>query len=574
MKTVKILSCVFALLLAVSNFKIVSFAMDRNEFILRTVNTVPSDDSQLVSIVFDQSGQDYTNNLIATSNTFDFSTLSDYDYYVCYTVYKGTSNGSHIYWFYVLMFNSLDQPFIVVNSSGTNKKIAIVAPSGTYARQIFASFSSLTSGDFSNSVFETASFYDTNGMSNNYKYTNISYNRLLDTNLPVFAQSQIMEVREATNPTDSDYGFPCSAENRALLTDIFASSQGYNSNGDIVSGDQGIEIESNANHMYFQNVELGFCEPRGITNFSNFGGAYAYVRYSVDDWVVNHINDYDLVIGGQAHIGTGNFSGSVTVPLDYDGCVTVPLSSLYSHESGFFAYITNNKVEGDFYKTFLYSMSTRQIENFLTEKNNYASSWSELLSGNYGNYLAAVFGSNVSGGIIDSVNDLANIAAQQYNPYTITLGVMLKDKDDNQSGRVMKTFNLVDGSSFADDTSGLVNEDPFIPSDDDTSSDDYIPTIPSDNSTSQQVVVYTGGTWSGNMNAKIGYDPGYTELKNDLNVNPDGNFTQYLNPLSSEDGKNWFFSFVDQMPSEIKGILTMGAGVGVLFGIYRFVRRG
>lgn len=560
-------------------FPKVSFAIDKSEFIVRAQSTVSYATSgiegQLYGSVFpDITYTGYNENLLNCLASFDFSLMSEYDYYYV----SCNQSGSYMN-LTVCLFNSQITPLIVTdntyNSRGSNYAYAYATGSYVYYTNYV-----LTSGYGSWSVRQGGTFNEVSIYQYDTDYGNgQSFYYILDSNVGVYATSEIISLSGlqgswATNTIKSwffnDGGYE-------QCTNIFENTQGYNAQGDIVdAGGSGVEIESNDNHLYFQSCDLGFCEPKGITNFSNFGGAYVYCRYTVDNWVVNHINDYKIRVMLSAYVGNRQVSGHIDLSLDRDGCVTVPFSSFFDAEhqltsSGFLSMVTNKSIEQDFYKAYLYSISAEGASRLASQNDVAMSNWEKLISGNI-KYIFATVGEQTR--FIGSDTPVGSIVLQKFNPYIINVSVILMDENDNHSGNISRKFDLVTGNDDQTSGDGYVNDNPFETPTEDTEDPEYTPTIPEDNSTDTQLVVYTGGTWSGVMNATIGFDPGYRDLKNDLNSNPEGNFTNYLAPFKNENVSSFVGDTVSGFPVEIKTILVSGFGILTLLGIYRFIRRG
>lgn len=323
-----------------------------------------------------------------------------------------------------------------------------------------------------------------------------------------------------------------------------------------------VVFESNSNHMYFNSCEFGFCEPKGISTYNQFGGAYIYCRYVVDDWVVNHISDYSIMISMETLLDEQRYFRTLTYPLDRDGCLTLPFKNFGltgddNVTQGFVVVGNNNQtIDTDYFKVNLFSITTeRSKEQWFQDA---ANAYNTLKA--FDRYDTIDF---------SDVTEFYNSNVAKYNRFTINLRAVLVSGEDN-SGAVARSFNLVTGSDIATDTSGLDNDNPFVPDDTDP---EYVPDLPSGtNSTSPTVIINNGGTWQGTFTG--GFDPGYRELKQDIDSDPNGNFTQYLDPLKNDSLGEWFMSFINAFPPELKVLLISGTAAGVGFGIYRFVRRG
>ena len=311
------------------------------------------------------------------------------------------------------------------------------------------------------------------------------------------------------------------------------TSDGYQENYETgVVPDPAPQEESNLNHMYFESCDLGFAEPYGINDFSRFGGAYLFCRYSVDNWVVDNISDYSLRFTVVSVIGSQQNNFSYTMRLDRNGLVTIPFSDLFSGSSStsaipinnsFVAMVSSQKLNSDYNIAHLYSLSESKLTNWLNANNSKVDysitglGWSMLSPDASApiKYIAAwVKDSGTSSINNGDANDLVAI-----NPYILRIGVSLIDNDSNSSGEYAEKFDLYTGDQSTVDTDGLTNSDPYVP-DIVPDDPDSLPVAPSDpNSTTPSVIINTGGTWTGSFNGVIGFDPGYTDLKNDLNSN-------------------------------------------------------
>lgn len=574
-KSVAIAITILLLVISIPGFDVMAF--EGTDICIRTVETIDVDTSTdlgnaLHSLVLLED-EDYSNSVIDALNNFDFSLLDDYSYYTISATWTSTSGGHENYSLYVNGFNSNVEPYILSqNYNDSHYPIQIWVSTGSpFVRECCSfSYNSWT-GSWADDGEGNVRDYDYNG------YASLNLGRyLLDCNMPVYSyhEANIIKPESVVNVNE------WVTLNHSSLTELFGNQQGYNLDGDIVSpGAGGVEIESNENHMYFKSCELGFCVPQGTVNSSNYGGAYAYIKYTVDDWVVNHISDYEIVLNASTVVGSGNtLEGSYYLPLDRDGCVEIPFSDLGQLRSltsyGFISSTTNNVVEQNYYKTYLYTVPYNSLSNFIAKNNaaantdNISTLWSMLRSGSI--YTLLLYNGETTQGL-NYLSAVSQSLIQSYSPYSITLRAVLRTTDGElNSGLVETTFNLVTGNQNNTNTSGLVNDDPFDPQPDPENPD--VPTIPQGNSTDPTVVINTGGTFTGQITA--GFDPGYTELKQDINLDPQGNFSQYLDPMHNTEVGSWFMSFVNEMPTQMKLILISGCGAGVLFGLYRFIRRG
>lgn len=566
-------------------FPKVSFGMSNNDFCIRAQTTVPEATSGNAGVLYGSVFCDVTRSgaasllphVLSALSAFDMSLLDQEYFLVSFQPSNWNFDSGTLS---LNKFDSTLTPCVVCNNSpSSSSNMYLYASYGSTLTYYNCYINSSGFGNWSSELYGSVSHVYGQESSDPYgQGYNISY--VLDCNFPVISgvDALIGSIGSGSgNSSNSTTVNWLGSGGVEQCQNLFADTQGYNIDGDIVdSGGSGVDIESNDNHLYFQSCDLGFCEPKGITNFSSFGGSYVYCRYTVDNWVVNHINDYKIRVMLSAYVGNRQVSGHIDLSLDRDGCVTVPFSSFFDAEhqltsSGFLSMVTNKSIEQDFYKAYLYSISAEGASRLASQNDVAMSNWEKLISGNI-KYIFATVGEQTR--FIGSDTPVGSIVLQKFNPYIINVSVILMDENDNHSGSISRKFDLVTGNDDQTSGDGYVNDNPFETPTEDTEDPEYTPTIPEDNSTDPSLVVYSGGTWSGVMSATIGFDPGYRDLKNDLNANPEGNFTNYLAPFKNENVSSFVGDTVSGFPVEIKTILVSGFGILTLLGIYRFIRRG
>lgn len=337
--------------------------------------------------------------------------------------------------------------------------------------------------------------------------------------------------------------------------DNYLSFGYFNGTSNVYPGDDSGTLESNSNHMYFKDCEIGFCEPYRVTNFVPFGGAYFYVKYNVDDWILNNINDYRLRFSSTAYVGSRQINGSIDVPLDPDGCITIPFSSIFNNtgllSEGLTFAISNKVVDTSFYKTYLYSVSADYIPQFVNKidsnhnNNSVLDAWSDLanLGSSIADYLVGSVKS--SNDFSDTLwwisSDISNVPStiESYKNYKIHGHAALISGSDS-SGNVSRLFDLYIGSNTLTDSQGLSNDNPYI---NDTDDPNYIPDVPSDNN---NMIPYSGGNTTNQINQV---------------VNVPNNFT-----VQYKDGVNEFIEWYNQDP-EVTGIQnTFWGALGIFKG--------
>lgn len=353
----------------------------------------------------------------------------------------------------------------------------------------------------------------------------------------------------------------------------------------IVVPDDGDNVESNENHMYFTNCNFGFCEPSNVNSFSNFGGAYFYIDYDVDQWVRDHISDYKIEFHVDCYVGADHFSFTTHQVLDPDMCLTIPFSYFDGFSYGFSSYVTNQRIDSTFLKSYLYCVAPNSYTEFYNKLSS--GSFGGTLSNALNNLVYSISGSlgvlvytnpSLSTVISSSVLTPQFIAGLFYNNnFTITCSAKLQDNNQNESGSVARKFDLVRGSSTSEDNSGLTNEDPFVSDDED---EGYLPTLPD----------YTGTGTGSSGNGQVTVN---NNMPSKLDVTIDNGFNQFMQTYNSstevQTAQNGFWGsfglFKDNpattlyqqyfgfLPDGFKEIVLGGACIGIIGGAFAALRK-
>lgn len=331
-----------------------------------------------------------------------------------------------------------------------------------------------------------------------------------------------------------------------------------------------VEYESNENHLYLKSCDVGFCKPTSVQDLGSAGGGYVYIQYTFDNWINNHSGDYHLDIRPTVQLDNNTYNGILNRALDLNGLIVLSFDTLTENDSwtnsGFLFVEFPDTIGGIYKKGYVYSIP---YPVFAAEDSSGVSNRSRFL-GNGRNrlYLTPEGGRGydiTSDPLGDSLESLWDV--QEYETAYLSLNVRLVDNEGNESGQFIKRFNLKTGVGTVYDNSVTDNDNPFEP-------DPEYPSVPdgSDGDSSSFPTIYNQTVI--NANGTLGFDPGYRELKQDIDADPNGNFTQYLDPLKNDSLGEWFMSFINAFPPELKVLLISGTAAGVGFGIYRFVRRG
>ena len=369
--------------------------------------------------------------------------------------------------------------------------------------------------------------------------------------------------------------------------DFFRGGEVYYWNGeDFVDGADTGE-ESNENHMYFKSCNIGFAEPNNVNSFTQFGGAYVYFKYDVDQWVNDHIDEYYIEIEGTLSLDGHTRSGGTLLRLDPDGCTTVPLSDLFGQDvvnAGVVTYTVNRTVEQNFLQSYLYSMSNATLTRLLQGDSSSGSSGS-LLSAltELGNYAASELRSlwviaSTGNTVVCNKNYPENQGGVTLTPHTdfkITLDCNLQDSNGNESGEIGKMFDLYKGSDVVTDSSGLRNEDPY---EIDPIGEDFLPDIPNDstvvNSGSGSVNVY-------NMTpseVKLVIDNGLDKFVNWYNTSNEvgttvNGFWASFGIFKNNPATDLYEEYFGFLPTEFKTIMLGAATIGIVGCVFSMLRR-
>lgn len=383
-----------------------------------------------------------------------------------------------------------------------------------------------------------------------------------------------------------------SHENKQGMFDFFQGGNVLYWNGEeYIEPDTGSGEESNANHMYFQRCNFGFCEPSNVNQFSSFGGAYFYIDYGLDNWVMDHISDYQIRFHAEASVGSTNYSFTKRYEVDPDNYITVPFSLFDGWVNpGFSAYVTNRRIDNTFLKSQLYCVVPSNFEQFYTAIANgyYSDSVSSTLqslmnSGGTGSSGVLLYTGLLSGASITKVVKQADINQNFINElfysnnFKFRVSATLIDKDGNESGLVSREFDIVRGSDTATDNSGLTNENPYE-SDDDTS--DQLPYIP-DNETGS--LVHNGASgFVNNINIPNDYTVTYRDGVNDFidwfNKDPEvtgiqNSFWGAMGVFKGNPANELYSDYFGFLPDGFKSIIYGCAGIGIIGGAATVLRK-
>lgn len=419
---------------------------------------------------------------------------------------------------------------------------------------------------------------------------------LLHSTVPVFSLEQAASlgcpgtISGASADTNQNVWM---VQNYTSLTDVRGSGAVYNGSEIIDPSVPDVAIEDISNHLYAKDFDIFFAQSSSnMSNgsaFDSIGGGYLVFKYTLDDYAKTHINDMFLSVNYSVHFDNEQYTGAYQGRLDPSGYTIVALKDAFqnspywakTHFLGLF--VQKNAFYQNFHKMDIMSFSTDTwAQLYSYANNNSGGSAPANMAGAIDNYVKGLLnkytgfyfgydGNGVVEGLYDfwdalRANMIENPGTYQSAYFTGTAIIQNNADILNTSGFFTNKIDFKTGVTSVIDNGITINENPF----EDISPYDIVPYSPDD------LVQYgsNGGAYAtvGNIVNQITI-PGYKELKADIDANPDGNFTQFLAPFYNNEVGSWFFSFVNDMPPEMKTILISGCGVGVLFGIARYVRR-
>lgn len=551
-------------------------AVNVSEFILRTTETIGTTDEPLYSLVFREDDNGFVEQILdAIDSGFTMSDLNSFDYYIVVAGLTSGAGTSATYQLHVYAWDSELQPYIIAYGSGFR-----LFSSQVNAVDFHVAFdidSNSEGGGWATDALgiNDSYFYNPNYEinTNNYHYAIFpSSYYLLDANIPVYDFDEI----EGHTGENNDYNYTWSTANSDVLTNIFPSSlAGYDAQGSVVSGGGSSPgVESNINHLYFKDVDIGFCSLRDASTSTllNLGGSNLYIKYSYDNWVDEHISQYwvnvkfDVTqqpIGYDLYTYNGEFRNSANI----DGFILKDLRSCASDsawlERGIINVVYDDvRVKDNYVQNYLYGFP---IHSFIENRGRY------LHSGRG----SRAFGVGSNSGQL-AIEDLTSALTStlenaSYSRFLIRVTVNLVDAETGEkSGDFVKQFNLINGVSSVEDNSGLKNPNPYNPPSnvDDPSENALVP----DNNQFPSLITQNNITI--NADGTLSYDIAYDEVKKDVeSVNP-GDMGSYLAPIKDEGVSDFIWSYIDGMPTVLKTTFVGGAGILVFLGIYRFIRRG
>ena len=629
-KFISITALVMALVLCIPSVDV--RAADITQFIIRAQSTVEADTSTDLGKVLNMTvfpddelnNAGYIENMLDALSTFNFTWLTEYDYYlVTATNYSGDNWRIYIY-----NFNSENQPFIVSRNYNSRTQTVLYCSRGTnigqYWNTVFTYNDTMWGGATWTQSLTVLSVMDNSGALNNYGYYNAGY-VVLDANFPVYSYREAEQIKNDPNTGVTAW---LTDGNFYALTDIFADTYGYDANGNIVSSSPDPT----------ENMHLGFRKFDSQVIYNQTNKSYSSARviwetdpisYGIlengDDWHMKFDISVsyaiqELPLGNSlVPVRTINGGFSVNTVWDFDGQDgNVDATNIENLKAGqaiidpvtIFEQEHVAITNGDSNAAYFYIMLASMQGN-LVQGNKAIDKWGNTggsIINFCGNFVSTALGDTISGILnqfgISGADALSDFAHEHLNVdyyyavanYEMTVtGRIVNDSEYGLYGTTYVDFPTHTTSSYAPSpTPEPSEEDPDpVPEEPYENTDDN-PIVPS-GTDGNGVVVYVpitiegGGSGGGNAsadnsltfnptnNVNISQDNGVSEMIDAVDNYPtvtNRHFWDYFLIFKDNDFLDATTEWWNALPDEVTDIIIASIGIISVFSIYRWIRRG
>ena len=320
----------------------------------------------------------------------------------------------------------------------------------------------------------------------------IDLGSIIYTNAPVFTIGSGITSSDFTNTEYSSiintvYGNDMFIQSNPLILD-----GSVNNDGSLNSGGSSDNVESNKNHMSFDNVQIGISS---LQNGQNLDYASVIIGCSVDDWINNNIDYYSVKV---TYTIGGKFR--TLSPWTFDYYEVMPLKTF-----------TNNVYVKSMHDIFVgmgyYNSNTYQGVNdsYIVDSDfSYNGGFPSLLN-KTGNLIVKSIGTYRANKKDDNVQLILD-------DYYFNVDVVLIASDVTEpSGDFSKKFDFIRGNESIINSDGLQNSDPWT-GEETPQVDPYVPDVGSS----------TGGNQINNNNQTV-------------NINLDNRFSNIVNGGATDD---------------------------------------
>ena len=303
------------------------------------------------------------------------------------------------------------------------------------------------------------------------------------------------------------------------------------------------DVESNLNHLYFEDVQIGLT---GQASNQDITSAEVVVGVSVDDWVLNHINDYYVNISYNVHM-----KDSLTGSPDPDFTIhkIVPLKAFMN----------------DGYVYSIYDLF--QEGNFISYYNNIRSTYNTSVVSTDGwihsNALVPTLLRNASYIFTDYFVRTVESQTANYSIFDFGLDVTVQlsagalGGTGNMSYPYTKAFDFLNGSSSITSAEGLRNHNPWLGE----TTPQANPLVPQGNND----IIGGGGSYGGgNTNVSVNVSgqkiPMNVQTQKEMNdtltnyTNAFTTFTQSIRSLADMESQNNFYAVLSNTVPMIPGV--------------------
>lgn len=514
-----------------------------------------------------------TNNDITTSdieafNNLEVTNVSDPNY-CSFLVRDGNS------WYYYLMQFNTTENMIVYN----NNTFLFLCPYGNdYNLQI----------NFRYYIYQNGSWSAPAGLScantSTFRYFQIPANSASST-LSLLYTHNIDFVSDIGEYSGSSSGISRFTD---IWTEVYSNSNSFGytnycpSNLPFWDGSNIIDPvspvgESNSNHLYLNDFNIGFCKPYHMENLYSAGGGYCYFTYNFDSWVNSHSSDYEFQIITQLNVDGNTTTYNSIYGLDLQGCTVLPFKGLatgynWNRENVLFVEYEDDILFNNYNKGYVYCIGYDKyiqpsVQNTLFRGGSTGGrSTRTFVTSNGATH--RLIGDNLS-----SEENYFN-GESSHTQFLFTITVHLVDKvSGDVSGSFVKTFNLLTGVSNVTSNSIRDNTNPYQVSNDELE----LPVIDSG-----------GGYGYGGNNQLVNF-----QFPSDIELFIDNGFKQFLSwyetSADTAYATNRFWSsmgifegnpatelyseYFGFLPDDFKTLILSCAGIGIVGGAFCILRR-
>lgn len=363
--------------------------------------------------------------------------------------------------------------------------------------------------------------------------------------------------------------------NNYEFTNYWSDSLPYFDGNNIIDPDNPVlNDESNLNHLYLTNFDIGFCKPYHNEDLYRAGGGYVYLKYNFDSWVNSHISDYNLQIITELNVNGNTTSYPTVRNLDAQGISVFSfkeMASSFNWDNQNMLFLEYpDSLFGNYNIGYVYSLSANQYinSNFGARSLGDGARSRRLFYSGHGSTV------RLTGGESDStIQDY--FTGSSNTQFKISFIVRLVDVQSNEvSGSYVEQFDLITGVSTVSNDQIRDNTNPYI-----SDTDIYVPVEGSDGGfevvTGSDIVNVYNMTPS---QIKLTIDNGLSEFVDWYNNAGDGEVaTNYfwgtlVGTFKNNPATELYREYFGFLPDSFKNLILACCGIGVVGGVFSILR--